>query len=118
MLLACGIVAGFSCRLPEGADSSIVSNLRFEPEAFDSFTASTSVRYTLSRPTVTTMRICSKSRETVIILFEDLSESKGSHAHTWLGDTDEGFFAPAGSYVGVLEVEGEKYESVVRIYHR
>jgi hypothetical protein len=116
MVLACGMLSG--CRLPEGADSSIVTNLRFEPEAFDSFTASTSVRYTLSRPAVTTLRICSKTRETVVILFEELHETKGSHAHTWLGDTDEGFFAPAGSYIGVLEAEGEEFESVVKIYHR
>lgn len=92
--------------------------MKFVPEAFDSFTSSASVRYTLSRSAVTTLRITRKDGGTVIVLFESLQESKGSHSHAWQGDTEEGHFAPSGGYLGVLEVEGERFESVVRVYHR
>jgi hypothetical protein len=115
LMLLCLISA---CRLP-GEDNEIVTSFRIEPEAFDSFTSSASIRYTLARPAVTTLRVCVKGKEEpVIVLFESLRESKGSHQHVWLGDTDEGYFAKAGAYVGILEVEGQTYESVVRVYHR
>jgi hypothetical protein len=107
-----------SCHLPTQQMAELVTSFRFEPEAFDSFTSSASIRYTLSRPAVTTLRIERKGGETVIVLFESLKESKGSHEHLWLGETDEGYFARAGAYVGILEVEGKTYESVVRVYHR
>jgi len=111
-----------SCHLSTEQKDELVTGLRFEPEAFDSFTSSASVRYTLARPAVSTLRICSKTKDggfaPVTILFESLRESKGSHAHTWLGDTEEGFFAPSGSYVGILDVEGERFEAVVRVFHR
>lgn len=116
MLLSIGTSA---CRLPVAQEDSLVSNLKFQPEAFDSFTASTSLRYSLARPATTTIRILTANKaEPVITLFEELKESRGLHEHTWLGDTEEGYFAPTGSYVGILEVEGEQYESVVRVYHR
>ena len=116
MLLSIGTSA---CRLPVAQEDSLVSNLKFQPEAFDSFTASTSLRYSLARPATTTIRILTANKaEPVITLFEELKESRGLHEHTWLGDTEEGYFAPSGSYIGVLEVEGQKFESVVRIYHR
>ncbi len=109
--------AAFSCRLP-GEESEIVTSMKFVPEAFDSFTGSASVRYTLARPAVTSLRITRKDGETVIVLFQSLQESKGSHSHAWQGDTEEGYFAPSGGYLGVLEVEGERFEAVVRVYHR
>jgi hypothetical protein len=109
----------FSCHLPSEETGEVVTSLRFEPEAFDSFTSSASVRYTLARPATTTLRIRAKPTDSpVISLFENLRESKGVHSHTWLGDTAEGYFAPSGGYVGILEVEGERFEAVVRIYHR
>ncbi len=95
-----------------------MTSLKFVPEAFDSFTSSVSIRYTLARPAVTTLRITRKDGKTVIVLFESLQESKGSHSHAWQGDTQEGYFAPSGGYVGVLEAEGERFEAVVRVYHR
>ncbi len=114
-----GLLLSFgACRLPTDPDESLVTGLRFQPEAFDSFTGSASVRYTLSRPAVTSLRITRKDGETVIVLFQSLQESKGSHSHAWQGDTDEGHFAPSGGYLGVLEVEGERFEAVVRVYHR
>lgn len=107
-----------ACRLPAGEEDALVEDVRFQPEAFDSFTSSSSVRYTLTRPAVTTLRIARKDGKTVITLFESLQESKGSHSHAWQGDTEEGQFAPSGGYLGVLEAEGERFEAVVRVYHR
>jgi hypothetical protein len=116
------LTAFSACRIPVSPEDGLVTNFRFQPEAFDSFTGSTSVRYSLARPAVTTFRICTRGEngtlETVIVLFESLRESKGTHEHTWLGDTDEGYFAPAGSFLGILEAEGERFESIVRVYHR
>ncbi len=109
---------GLSCRLPGQEADEIVTSMKFVPEAFDSFTGSASVHYTLARPAVTTLRITRKDGETVIVLFQSLQESKGSHSHAWQGDTAEGYFAPSGSYVGILEVEGARFETVVRVYHR
>jgi hypothetical protein len=67
-----------SCHLPTQQMTELVSSFRFEPEAFDSFTGSASIRYTLARPAVTTLRIARKGGETIIVLFEFLKESKGN----------------------------------------
>jgi hypothetical protein len=112
-LLACE-----ACRLPVEPGDELVTDFKFQPEAFDSFTGSASIRYTLDRPAVTTLRVTRKEGETVIILFTSLQESKGSHSHAWQGDTEQGYFAASGGYLGVLEVEGRSYETVVRVYHR
>lgn len=112
------VPVALSCRLPDEEDVEIVTSMKFVPEAFDSFTGSASVRYTLARPAVTSLRVTRKDGETVIVLFTSLQESKGSHSHAWQGDTENGYFAPSGGYLGVLEVEGKRYEAVVRVYHR
>jgi hypothetical protein len=120
LALSLGLLAIPSCRLPHDPTAEpLVSNFRFQPEAFDSFTGSTSLRYKLARQATTTLRIVSSSKGSeVFTLFEELKESGGTHEHTWLGDMEEGYFAPSGSYVGILEVEGDRYEAVVRVYHR
>jgi hypothetical protein len=46
-----------------------------------------------------------------------LFESKGSHAHTWLGDSQAGLFVPSGEYIGVVSVGQHRYESTVSIFH-
>jgi hypothetical protein len=116
------VLAGIlGCRIPVDPEL-LVSDFRFSPEAFDSFTGTTSLRYTLKRPATTTIRIIAPGKSgpgsVVMTLFEELKESSGIHQHTWLGDTEEGYFAPAGEYLGELEVEGESYQAVVRVYHR
>jgi hypothetical protein len=119
MLLIVLLSAPVACRLPGAAEDQLVTGFRFEPEAFDSFTGSASIHYTLSRPAVTTLRIFMRGKnEPLIVLFESLRESKGTHEHTWLGDTEEGYFAPAGNFRGILDAEGEQFEAVVRVYHR
>jgi hypothetical protein len=119
LILTLVLVGILGCRIPVDPEL-LVSDFRFSPEAFDSFTGTTSLRYTLKRPATTTIRIIApgKSGSVVMTLFEELKESSGLHQHTWLGDTEEGYFAPAGEYLGELEVEGESYQAVVRVYHR
>jgi flagellar hook assembly protein FlgD len=50
-------------------------------------------------------------------IVRDLSETKGSHNHTWLGDTEKGIFAPAGLYTGILQIQDASFETSVRIFH-
>jgi len=81
-----------SCKFPTAADDpSIVSNLRFTPSAFDSFTKNTEVQYTLKNPVAVNISIVkrdSSGQEYLVkTLAEDIHETKGTHRHTWLGDT-------------------------------
>jgi hypothetical protein len=100
---------------------NLLSNLHFEPGAFDSFTSSTRLRYTLREAATTTAVIIRRTPEggvqPVATLFQTLHESTGSHSHTWIGNTDAGTFAAAGTYIAVLEAGGESYETEVRVYH-
>lgn len=110
------------CTLPGPGDSPvIVANLRFSPSAFDSFTRNTEIRYTLAAPVRVSVAILRSDSEAgtqlVKTLFSDLSESKGAHAHTWLGDTGQGRFAPAGEYVGIVTVSSQRFETTVRVFH-
>ena len=112
-----------SCRIPVGQETdSRVSNFRFEPEAFDSFMGVSRAHYTLSQASVTSLHILRKTDDgksiLVMTLFENLFESKGIHQHSWLGDTMEGTFASSGIYLGVLRLGSERFEAVVRVYHR
>ncbi len=109
-----------SCSLPGQEDSPLlVTNLRFAPSAFDSFARNTEIRYTLSAPAQVSVEILrvSAALERVTTLFADLPESRGLHAHTWLGDTDEGKFAPAGEYRGVVRAGNRRFETTVRVFH-
>jgi hypothetical protein len=123
-VLAPFVIMGLAgCKIPvAGKSESLVSNFRFEPEAFDSFRGVTSVKYTLAQEATTTLTILRATEEgnslLVTTLFENLFESKGAHKHTWLGDTNEGQFASSGIYLGVLHVSSERYEAIVRVYHR
>lgn len=110
------------CTLPCPGDSPvIVTNLRFSPSAFDSFARNTEIRYTLAAPVKVSVAILRSDSEAgtqlVKTLFTDLSESKGVHAHTWLGDTGQGRFAPAGEYTGVVTVSSQRFETTVRVFH-
>ena len=110
-----------SCRLPSDEGPALVTGFRCEPEAFDSFTNTTAFRYTLARPAETSLRITVRQEgrdSTITLLFTSLMESKGAHQHTWVGEGADGYFVRAGRYYGILETEGERYESVVNIFHR
>jgi len=109
-----------SCTLNTDPDA-IVSSLRFEPSAFDSFTGNTQIRYTLAIPARVNVYVTTRDSLGRLVLVRtivrDLSETKGSHNHTWLGDTEKGIFASAGLYTGILQVQDASFETSVRIFH-
>ncbi len=118
LLLLCA--AGCSLYSPEG-DSDFVTNLRFSPSAFDSFKANTQILYSLKDPGSVSIYITARDSSgdefLVNTLMEDVHESKGSHAHTWLGDGTNGRFAPAGLYFGIVQVSNQRFETSVRVFH-
>ena len=102
-------------------DPELVSSLRFEPSAFDSFRTSTEIHYQLKTPATVDLFVTvrdSLGREVLVkTIARRLAESRGSHTHAWLGDTDQRIFAPAGSYTGVLIAGRQRFEAFVVIYH-
>ena len=111
-----------SCKLPTAADDpSIVSNLRFTPSAFDSFTKNTEVQYTLKNPVTVSISIVKKDSSgqefLVRTIAEDIRETKGTHRHTWLGDNEKGLFAPIGTYIGIVQIESQRFEATVLVFH-
>lgn len=123
LLAACLLMPFVSCRVPSSPGSGgAVSHFRFDPEAFDSFFGVSRAHYSLSKPSHTSLFITKQTdgggRIVVMTLFENLFETRGAHQHTWLGDTKEGTFAPSGIYIGILEAGSERFEAVVRVYHR
>jgi hypothetical protein len=112
-----------SCRIPVGQEAdALVSHFRFEPEAFDSFLGVSRAHYSLSQASVTSLSIMKRTDDgkgtLVMTLFENLYETKGTHQHAWLGDTKDGTFASSGIYIGVLQTGAERFEAIVRVYHR
>ena len=109
-----------SCTLPTQPDL-LVSSLRCSPSAFDSFRTNAEVRYTLAKPATVSIYIARRDAsgglQLVNILAENIYETKGSHGHTWLGETSAGFFAESGLYIAILRIEGNQYETTVRIFH-
>ena len=108
------------CHLPTAADNpAIVTNLRFSPSAFDSFRSNTELRYTLATPAELSIMIVRKMDGVALVktIAQNIYETKGTHGHTWLGDTGAGRFAPAGEYVAILSVGGRRFESSVEIFH-
>jgi hypothetical protein len=111
-----------ACKLPTALDDpALVSNLRFSPSAFDSFRTNTEIHYTLKAPATLSVYVLKKDSVgqnfLVKSLVENLSETKGSHSHTWLGDTNQGLFAPVGTYIGVIQIQQKQFESAVLVFH-
>jgi hypothetical protein len=111
-----------SCTQPSQLDDpELVTSLRFSPSAFDSFKANTELRYTLAAPVTLSAFIVKAdsigNRFFVKSLVQNVTESKGSHSHTWLGDTDEGPFAPVGIYLGVIQIQHRSFEAAVLVFH-
>jgi hypothetical protein len=79
------------------------------------------MKYSLSRPASVFAYIVRRdgtSGESVVkTLALDLSDTKGSHSITWIGDTDQRLFAPSGIYYGLLVIEGHRYEAIVQVFH-
>jgi hypothetical protein len=111
-----------SCRYPSALDDpDLVSSLRFSPSAFDSFKSNTEIRYTLKSPAPLNAFVIKRDSTGKDYLVKTLAinaaESKGSHAHTWLGDTDDGYFAPPGDYIGVIQIQNNRFEATVLVFH-
>ena len=102
-------------------DPELVTSLRFSPSAFDSFKTNTQMLYTLKAPATLNayiLKVDSTGKEYLVkTLVLNAAESKGSHAHTWLGDTDDGLFAPTGTYIGVIQIQQRRFESTVLVFH-
>jgi hypothetical protein len=116
------VVLVSGCTLPTALDDpTLVSNLHFSPSAFDSFRTNTEIRYTLKAPATVSIFISKKDSVggefLVKTLIENVQETKGSHAHTWLGDTNQGQFAPRGSYIGVVQIQHKRFEAAVLVFH-
>ena len=111
-----------SCHYPSQLeDPELVGSLRFSPSAFDSFKSNTEMRYTLKIPlslNVYILRSDSTGKEFLVkTLAINAAESKGSHAHTWLGDTNDELFAPPGLYTGVIQIQEKRFEATVLVFH-
>jgi hypothetical protein len=111
-----------SCSHPSQLDDpELVNSLRFSPSAFDSFKSNTEMRYTLKIPVTLNayiLRPDSTGKEFLVkTLAINAAESKGSHAHTWLGDTDDELFAPPGLYIGLIQIQERRFESTVLVFH-
>ena len=102
-------------------DPELVNSLRFSPSAFDSFKSNTEVRYSLKSPVTLNAFIITRDSTGKEYLVKTLAvnaaESKGSHAHTWLGDTNNQLFAPPGLYIGIIQIQERRFESTVLVFH-
>lgn len=121
-IILCGLLGLPACRMAAGPDdASVVSSLRFSPSAFDSFKRNAELRYTLGAPAevrITVLRRDAGGDELLVkVLGTALRQTKGAHAITWLGDTSEHLFAPAGTYFGVVECGGARFEAPVEVFH-
>ena len=123
-VLACIIVLIFigNCSFPSALDDpELVSSLRFSPSAFDSYRTNTQLLYSLKNPATLNAFVIKRDSTGKDYLVKTLAvnaaESKGSHAHTWLGDTDDGFFAPPGLYIGMIQIQERRFESTVLVFH-
>ncbi len=110
------------CKIPDVYDDpALVTNLRFSPGAFDSFRQNSDLKYTLKYPSPVDSYIVKKDASggeyLVKTLAVGLHETKGSHSITWLGDTDQRYFAPVGIYYGVININGRISETAVQVFH-
>jgi hypothetical protein len=120
LLILSSLICG--CSLPSSLDDpELVSSLRFSPSAFDSFKSNTQILYSLKAPAILNayiLTVDSTGKEYLVkTLVLKAAESKGSHAHTWLGDTDDGLFAPTGTYIGVIQIQEKRFEATVLVFH-
>ncbi len=115
-------ICNLACRLPDqAADGDVVSSLHFTPSAFDSFKRNTELKYSLKDASTLNIYIVKKDttqKELLVkTLVEDLADTKGSHSVTWIGDTDQHYFAPIGIYFGVVQIQDHRFETIVQVFH-
>jgi hypothetical protein len=122
LVTVANLVATPGCSQPSALDHpDLLTDLRFSPSAFDSFRGNTQIRYRLAVPATVTIIIAERDtlgREYLVkTIWRGGRETKGNRSHAWLGDTDQGFFAPAGEYLGVITIGRRRFEAGVRVYH-
>ncbi len=113
--------AWIACRIsaPED-DPALVTGLRFSPSAFDSFRRNTELHFSLKYPAIASVAIIcrdSSGEKRVRTLLPEVAFTKGSHSVTWLGDTDERLFAPAGTYYGTVSTQRSRFIATVEVFH-
>ena len=122
VLLVAISLCSFQCNLPTTADDpNVITSLHFTPSAFDSFRRNAEMKYSLKAPSTVTIYIVKKDSARGDLLVKtlaiDLRDTKGSHSITWIGDTDQRLFAPAGIYFGVVELQQHRFETIVQVFH-
>jgi len=95
----------------------IISNLRFSPDTFDSYKRNTSLKYTLLKEAEVSIEIYDSSGNKIKTIIENLTETKGSHSHGWLGISDSGTFVPAGIYIAKVKADYCEAYASVEIFH-
>ena len=122
--LLCGLLAlsFLGCNMPASSDDpDAVTSLHFTPSAFDSFRRNTELKYFLKSPSTLSIYIVKRDslqHELLVkTLVTSLEETKGSHAVTWLGDTNEHYFAPVGLYFGLVSIGTRRFQTVVQVFH-
>ena len=96
---------------------SIITNLRFSPDTFDSYQRNTSLKYSLLKPAEVSIEILDANGNKVKTLLEKLQETKGTHSHGWLGISDTGVFVPAGIYLAKVTADYCQAFASVEIFH-
>jgi hypothetical protein len=96
---------------------NLILNLRFSPDAFDSYKRNTSLKYSLLKEAEVSIIIYDSTGRKVKTLIEHLLETKGSHSHGWLGISDLGAFVPTGIYIAKVEADGDVAFASVEIFH-
>ena len=122
--LLCGLLAltSLRCNVPTSSDDpGAVTSLHFTPSAFDSFRRNTEMKYFLKSPATLSIYIVKRDslqHELLVkTLVTGLEETKGSHAVTWIGDTNEHYFAPVGLYFGLISIGTRRFQTVVQVFH-
>jgi hypothetical protein len=104
-----------NCTTPE---PELVKSLRFEPPLFDSFKQNTKLKFELIKPATLDIYITNREGKTIKTIATSISLTQGTQTFGWKGDTDEGYFAPVGIYIGVVNVKNNKtYKTTVEIFH-
>lgn len=104
-----------ACSAPE---PEIVKSLRFEPPLFDSFKQNTKLKFELTKPATADIFITDREGNLIKTIATSINLTRGTQTFGWKGDTNEGYFAPVGIYIGTVKIKNNKtYKTTVEIFH-